>query len=55
MAASWHCGRQSQEQMRELKSLLGHMKVQSHISDIAGRMKKSHLVFKVNGHVELVW
>ena len=31
MAASWHCGHQSQEPMRELQSLLGHMKVQSHI------------------------
>ena len=24
-------------------------------SVIAGRMKKSHLVYKVNGHVELAW
>ena len=40
--------------MGELKSLLGHMKVQSH-SVMAGKMKKSHLVYKVNGHVELAW
>ena len=24
-------------------------------SVIAGKMKKSHLVYKVNGHVELAW
>ena len=24
-------------------------------SVIAGRMEKSHLVYKVNGHVELAW
>ena len=24
-------------------------------SVIAGKMKKSHLVYKVNGHVKLVW
>ena len=28
VAASWHCGYQSQEPMGELKRLLGHMKVQ---------------------------